>query len=49
VAVAVVVGAVFTALTFFLAGGGSERECKTILGGVVVCGDYKDQRIQQRN
>ena len=48
-AVAGVVGAVFAALAFFFAGGGSERECKTILGGVVVCGDYKDQRIQQQH
>jgi hypothetical protein len=49
VAIAAVVGAVFTALTFFFAGGGTERECKTIIGGMVVCGDYKDQRVQERN
>jgi TIR domain len=48
-AVAGVVGAVFAALAFFFAGGGSERECKTIIGGMVVCGDYKDQRVQQPN
>jgi hypothetical protein len=48
-AIAAVVGAVFTALTFFFAGGGSERECKTVFGGMVVCGDYKDQRVQERN
>jgi hypothetical protein len=49
VAIAAVVGAAFAALTFFFGGGASERECKTILGGMVVCGDYKDQRVQQRN
>src|SRR5215468_8221689 len=48
-AVAGVVGAVFAVLAFFFAGGGSERECKTIIGGMVVCGDYKDQRVQERN
>jgi hypothetical protein len=48
-AVAGVVGAVFAALAFFFAGGGNERECKTIIGGMVVCGDYKDQRVQQPN
>ena len=48
-AIAGVVGAVFAALAFFFAGGVSERECKTIIGGMVVCGDYKDQRIQQPN
>jgi hypothetical protein len=48
-AIAAVVGAVFMALTFFFAGGVSEREFKTILGGMVVCGDYKDQRVQQPN
>ena len=38
-AIAAIVGAVFTALTFFFAGGvGAERECKTIFGGMVVCG-----------
>jgi hypothetical protein len=50
VAVAAVVGTVFAALTFFFSGGGaSQRECKTVLGGMVVCGDYKDERVQQRN
>lgn len=49
VAIAAVVGAAFAALTFFFGGGASERECKTILGGMVVCGDYKDQRVPQRN
>jgi TIR domain len=48
-AVAGVVGALFAALAFFFAGGVTERECKTILGGMVVCGDYKDQRVQQPN
>jgi hypothetical protein len=48
-AIAGVVGAVFAALAFFFAGGVSERECKTIFGGMVVCGDYKDQRVQQPN
>jgi hypothetical protein len=41
--------ALFAALTFFFGGGASERECKTIYGGMVVCGDYKDQRVQERN
>ena len=49
VAVAAVVGTVFAALTFFFGNGASERECKTIGGGMVVCGDYKDQRVQQPN
>ena len=48
-AIAAVVGAVFTALTFFFADGASERVCKTFGGGMVVCGDYKDQRVQQPN
>jgi len=41
--------AVFAALTFFFGRGATERECKTIYGGMVVCGDYKDQRVQQPN
>ena len=49
VAIAAVAAAVFAALTFFFNGGASERECTTILGGMVVCGDYKDQRVQGRN
>jgi hypothetical protein len=50
VAIAAVVGTIFAALTFFFGGGGaSQRECKTILGGMVVCGDYKDERVQHRN
>jgi len=44
VATAVIVVATLTALTFFFGGGTSERDCKTIFGGMVVCGDYKDQR-----
>jgi hypothetical protein len=43
-ATAAVVVAAFTVLTFFFGGGTSERDCKTIFGGMVVCGDYKDQR-----
>ena len=50
VAVAAIVGTVFAALTFFFGGGGaSQRDCKTVFGGMVVCGDYKDERVQQRN
>jgi hypothetical protein len=49
-AVAGVVGAVFAALAFFFAGGGSERVCKSSFGGgPVVCGNVYDQRIQQPN
>jgi hypothetical protein len=48
-AIALVVGSVFAGLTFFFGGNPSERDCKTVLGGIVVCGDYKDQRIQGRN
>ena len=48
-AIAGVVGAVFAAPAFFFAGGVTERECKTMFGGIVVCGDVNDQRIQQRN
>jgi hypothetical protein len=49
-AVAGVVGAVIAALAFFFGGGSgpSQRECKTIIGGTVVCGDYRDERIQER-
>jgi hypothetical protein len=47
-AIAAVVVAVFATLTFFFGRGASERECKTIYGGMVVCGDYKDQRVQER-
>ena len=47
VAIAAVMGTVFAALTFFFGGGGaSQRECKTVIGGMVVCGDYRDERIQ---
>jgi hypothetical protein len=49
VAVAAIVTAVFAGLTFFFSGGATQRECKTIVGGMVVCGDYKDQRIQGQN
>src|SRR5262249_16676307 len=48
-AIAGVVGAVFAALAFFFAGGVTERECKTIIGGMVVCGNVYDQRVQQPN
>jgi hypothetical protein len=34
-------GPVFTALPFFLGGGGSETE--TVFGGMVACGDYKER------
>jgi TIR domain len=49
VAVAAVVGTVFAVLTFFFGGGATQRECKTVFGGITVCGDYKDQRIQGRD
>ena len=42
-------GGGFRGLTFFFGGGASERECKTVFGRMVVCGDYKDQRTQERN
>src|SRR5262245_44529377 len=49
-AIAAVAVALFAALTFFFGGGGaSQRECKTVIGGTVVCGDYRDERVQQRN
>jgi hypothetical protein len=48
-ALALGVAAVFAVLAFFFGDHASERECKTIIGGMVVCGDYKDQRIQERN
>jgi hypothetical protein len=47
-AIAAVAGAVIAALAFFFGGGPSQRECKTIIGGTVVCGDYRDERIQGR-
>jgi len=37
---------VLAGLALFFGGGPTERECKTIGGGTVICGDYKDQRIQ---
>jgi hypothetical protein len=49
VAIAAVASAVFASLTFLFSGGATQRECKTIVGGMVVCGDYKDQRIQGPN
>ena len=49
VAVAAVAGTIFAALTFFFGNGGTDRECKTILGGTVVCGNQYNQSIQQRN
>jgi hypothetical protein len=48
-AAAGVVGAVFAALAFFFGHGATERECKTIIGGTVVCGNVYDQRVQERN
>ena len=48
-AIAVVAGVVIAALSFFFSGGPSQRECKTIIGGTVVCGDYRDERVQGRN
>jgi hypothetical protein len=43
-ATAAVVVAVFAGLTFFFGRGATERECKTIIGGTVVCGNVYDQR-----
>jgi hypothetical protein len=40
-AVAAMVGAVIAALAFFFS--------KTNIGGMVVCGDYRDERIQRGN
>ena len=43
-AIAAVVGAAIAALAFFFSGGGpTERECKTIIGGTVVCGNVSIQ------
>jgi TIR domain len=44
-AIAGVVGAVIAVLAFFFGGGGgpTERECKTIMGGTVVCGNVSIQ------
>jgi hypothetical protein len=44
-AVAAVVGAVIAVLAFFL--GPTGRKCTTNIGGMVVCGDYRDERIQR--
>ena len=49
VAIAAVVSAAFAALSFFFSGGAPQRECKSIIGGMVVCGDYKDERVQSPN
>jgi hypothetical protein len=49
VAIAAIASAVIAGLSFLLSGGASQRECKAIIGGMVVCGDYKDQRIQGQN
>jgi hypothetical protein len=43
-AVAGVVAALFSALTFFFGDHASERECKTIIGGTVVCGNVNIQK-----
>jgi hypothetical protein len=48
-AVAAVAVAVFAGLSFFFGGRGSERDCKTVFGGMVVCGNVYDQRMQERN
>jgi hypothetical protein len=50
-AVAAVVGAVIAILAFFFSNGGgpTERKCTTNIGGMVVCGDYRDERIQRGN
>ena len=45
-AIAAVAGVVIAALAFFFGGNPTQRECKTIIGGTVVCGDYRDERIQ---
>jgi TIR domain len=47
-ALALAIVAVFAVLAFF-GDHATERECKTIIGGMVVCGDYKDQRVQDRH
>ena len=44
VAVAGVVAAIVAAITFFFGNHASERECKTIVGGTVVCGDVNIQK-----
>jgi TIR domain len=49
VAIAAIASAVIAGLSFLFSGGPTQRECKTIFGGTTVCGDYKDQRIQERN
>ena len=50
-AVAAVVGAVIAVLGFFfgVGSGPTERKCTTNIGGMVVCGDYRDERIQRGN
>jgi hypothetical protein len=44
VAIAGVVIAIFAALTFFFRDHPSERDCKTIVGGTIVCGDVNIQK-----
>ena len=43
-AIAAVAVAVFAGLTFFFGGGATQRECKTVFGGMVVCGDLRNER-----
>jgi hypothetical protein len=49
VAIAAVASAIFAGLSLLFSGGTTQRECKAIIGGTVVCGDYKDLRIQGPN
>ena len=44
VAVAALLGTLFAGLALFCSGGTTERDCKTIAGGTVVCGDVINNR-----
>ena len=49
VAFAAIAGTVIAGLGLFFGGSPSERECTTIAGGTVICGDLIDQRTQGPN
>jgi hypothetical protein len=46
-AIAAVVGVVIAALTYFSSSNQAQRVCKTFFGGMTVCGDYRDERVQE--
>ena len=49
VAAAAIAGAIFAGLGLLFSGGSPDRECTTIAGGTVICGDQINQEVQDTN